>query len=353
MLCSGGCAVWLQVLTGVARSCTSDPVLVVHHLVNGRLVPGPEGAQAPLPADALWVDVDCTTAAEDAGLEAALGVEIPSREDLREIEASSRLYRENDAIVLTLSLATGILKNKDVLAAELHPLAVILSPKALVTVRFTDLTAIDRLMVQTGRACPATPPALLMMLLDTVIDRLADSIERIAVEIDDINRQAFWRGGASGRPQRLSNIALQSLLQRLGTAQDALSKTRESAVSLSRATSFLALSLPKDAERAAQIKSMTRDLASLTDHASYLGSTITFLLDATLGLINIEQNAVLKIFSVFAVVFLPPTLVAGIYGMNFAFMPELGQPWGYPLALGLMLLSAVLPYVIARWRGWL
>jgi magnesium transporter len=328
-------------------------MLTVHHLVGGRLVPEEGGAQAPLPADTLWVDLFSPSAAEDAALEAALGVEIPSREDLREIEASSRLYREHDSVVLTLSLATGILKNKDELAAELYPLAVILSPKALVTLRYTDLSVIDRMMVQTGRASPATPPALLMMLLDTVIDRLADSIERIAVEIDTINRLAFPRASGDGRQQRLSNIALQSLLQRVGTAQDALSKTRESAVSLSRATSFLVLTLPKDATRQAQLKSMTRDLASLTDHASYLGSTITFLLDAALGLINIEQNAVLKIFSVFAVVFMPPTLVAGIYGMNFIDMPELRQPWGYSMALGLMLLSAVLPYAIARWRRWL
>jgi len=291
--------------------------------------------------------------AEDASLEAIFGVEIPSREDMREIEASSRLYTENGAIFLTLSLATGILRNKDEVAAELHPLAVILSPKALITLRYTELTVVERLAVQGAKTSPDTPTALLMQLLDTIIDRLADSIERIATEIDLINRRAFRRTAATGRQQRLSNLALQSLLQRLGAAQDALSKTRESAVSLSRAASFLVLTLPKDANASAQLKSMTRDLASLTDHASYLGTTITFLLDATLGLISIEQNAVLKIFSVFAIIFMPPTMIAGIYGMNFAHMPELTQSWGYPYALALMLVSAVLPYVIARWRGWL
>lgn len=328
-------------------------MLTAYTLTEGRLAAQTQEVADALPSQTLWVDMASPTMTEDAALEAALGIEIPSREDMSEIEASSRLYTEAGAVFLTVSIATGILKNKDEVTAELHPLAIILSPKALLTLRYTELTVIERLAAQSAKSSPATPPALLMNLLDAIIDRLADSIERIATEIDIINRRAFRRATTGARQQRLSNLSLQLLLQRLGAAQDALSKTRESAVSLSRATSFLVLTLPKDANAAAQLKSMTRDLASLTDHASYLGNTITFLLDATLGLISIEQNAVLKIFSVFAVIFMPPTMIAGIYGMNFALMPELTQPWGYPSALVLMLLSAVLPYAIARWRGWL
>ncbi|OYW84585.1 MAG: hypothetical protein B7Z20_10540 [Sphingobium sp. 32-64-5] len=140
---------------------------------------------------------------------------------------------------------------------------------------------------------------------------------------------------------------------RIGAAQDALSKSRDSAVSLTRAMGYLAFAAPKSADIAAHVKSLSRDLGSLTDHASYLGSNITFLLDASLGLISIEQNAVLKIFSVSAIIFMPPTLVAGIYGMNFDVMPELRWALGYPFALVLMLLSAVLPFAFFRWRGWL
>ncbi len=328
-------------------------MLSVHTLADGRLTVRTLDAGDPLPPDILWIDTVAPTPVEDAALEAALGIEIPTRDDMAEIEASSRLYTDNGAIFLTLSIATGILQSQDVLAAELRQLALILSPAALVTLRYDDLTVIDRLAAHCAKSAPATPPALLIQLLDTIIDRLADSIERIAAEIDAINRQAFRRSAHRGRQQRLSNLALQSLIQRLGTTQDALSKARESAVSLSRAASFLILTLPKDAARTAQLKSMTRDLASLTDHASYLGNTITFLLDTTLGLISIEQNAVLKIFSVFAIIFMPPTLIAGIYGMNFTHMPELGWQLGYPMALAIMLLSAILPYAIARWRGWL
>lgn len=328
-------------------------MLTVHTLADGRLTAQTLAASDPLPPASLWIDMVSPTPAEDAALEAALGIAIPTRDDMAEIETSSRLYSENGAIFITLSLATGILQNKDELAADLRQLALILSPKALITLRYDDLTVIDRLAAHCTKTAPATPGAVLIQLLDTIVDRLADSIERIAAEIDAINRQAFRRSVPRGRQQRLSNLALQSLIQRLGTAQDALSKARESAVSLSRAASYLVLTLPRDASHSAQLKSMTRDVASLTDHASYLANTITFLLDTTLGLINIEQNAVLKIFSVFAIVFMPPTMIAGIYGMNFNHMPELGWQLGYPMALALMLLSAILPYAIARWRGWL
>jgi magnesium transporter len=197
-----------------------------------------------------------------------------------------------------------------------------------------------------------TPAMALVHLLDAVVDRLADSIEHIGREVDAISRQAFRRARSNGS-QRLSNLVLQTLLVRLGSAQDALSKARDSAVSLSRALGYLAFAAPREANLGPHIKSLTRDLASLTDHATYMGGNITFLLDATLGLISIEQNAVLKIFSVGAIVFMPPTLIAGIYGMNFEKMPELQWQLGYPWALGLMIASAILPYVFFRWRGWL
>ena len=193
----------------------------------------------------------------------------------------------------------------------------------------------------------------LVHLLDAVVDRLADGIEHIGREIEAISRQAFRRARNSRDQRRVSNLALQLLLVRIGSAQDSLSKARDSAVSLSRAIGYLAFAAPKTANIAAHVKSLSRDLASLTDHATYLGNNITFLLDASLGLISIEQNAVLKIFSVAAIVFMPPTLVAGIYGMNFAFMPELQWHLGYPWALSIIILSAILPYVFFRWRGWL
>ncbi len=308
-------------------------------------------AAGVLPEGTVWIDLIRPTRAEELFVEKVTGIEVPTREEMAEIETSSRLYEENGAVYMTATLATGIMKEN----AETHAVSFILTPVHLITVRYAEIVSFERFASHAERSpvlCESSSMAL-VHLFDAVVDRLADSIEHIGRDVDTISRQAFRRANQSGHQQRVSNLALQSLLVRLGSAQDALSKARESAVSLTRALGYLAFAAPKAANLGPHIKSLMRDLASLTDHASYMSNNITFLLDAALGLISIEQNAVLKIFSVGAIVFMPPTLVAGIYGMNFEFMPELHWHLGYPWALGLMLLSAILPYVFFRWRGWM
>jgi magnesium transporter len=306
-----------------------------------------------LPTGVVWIDMHDPSRAEEEFVEKVTGIDVPTREEMNEIETSSRLYVEDGAVYMTATLATGIQRED----AESHAVSFILTPQRLITLRYTRVLSFERFGNHVERSpvlCESSSMAL-VHLLDAVVDRLADGIEHIGREVDAISRQAFRRAHGRGQPhqQRVSNLALQSLLVRLGSAQDALSKARDSAVSLTRAISFLAFAAPKAANVGPHLKSLTRDLASLTDHASYLANNITFLLDASLGLISIEQNAVLKIFSVAAIVFMPPTLVAGIYGMNFVLMPELHWAWGYPMAMVLMLLSAVLPYAFFRWRGWL
>jgi magnesium transporter len=307
-------------------------------------------ADGVLPAGTVWIDMINPTREEELFVEKVSGIGVPTLEEMDEIETSSRLYQEGGAVYMTATVATGIFNEN----AETHAVSFILTPVHLITVRYAEVMSFDRFAGHAERTpslCESAPMAL-VHLLDSVVDRLADGIEHIGKEVDAISRQAFRRARSHSQ-QRVSNLALQSLLVRLGSAQDALSKARDSAVSLSRALGYLAFAAPKGANLGSHIKSLTRDLASLTDHASYMGSNITFLLDAALGLISIEQNAVLKIFSVGAIVFMPPTLIAGIYGMNFAHMPELQWQLGYPWALGLMLASAVLPYLVFRWRGWL
>lgn len=309
------------------------------------------GAGDTLPDDAVWIDLFNPTPAEEQQVERALGFGVPTADEMAEIETSSRLYVDNGAIVMTATLATGIITE----TPETVPVSFVLGARHLVTVRYSEIRSFDRFVAQLERTpaqCSAAPTAL-MGLIDAIVDRLADGLEHVGREVDQINRAAFRRANAHLRQQRRSNLALQALLARLGAAQDGLSKARESVVSLTRALSFLQFAAPKDAGLAAQIKTQVRDLASLADQASFIGSNLTFLLDATLGLISIEQNAVLKIVSVASLVFLPPTLVAGVYGMNFNHMPELEWVVGYPMALGIMLAAAVLPYAIFRWRGWL
>ncbi len=308
------------------------------------------GAADTLPAGTVWIDMITPSRDEELFIERCTGVAVPTRDEMDEIETSSRLYEENGAITMTATLASGIMKE----AAESHAVSFILTPVHLITVRYAQLVSFDRFVAHVERSpvvCES-PGMALMLLMDAVVDRLADGIEHIGRDVDSISRQAFRRVRTNAE-QRISNLALQSLLVRLGSAQDALSKGRDSAVSLSRALGFLAFAAPKGSNLGPHIKTQMRDLASLTDHASYMANNITFLLDAALGLISIEQNAVLKIFSVAAIVFMPPTLVAGIYGMNFVYMPELHWRLGYPWALLLMLLSGILPYLFFRWRGWL
>ncbi len=307
-------------------------------------------AGAELPEGVVWIDLLCPTRDEELFIEAFVGLAVPSLEDMDAIETSSRLYEENGAIYLTATVVTGIMREN----AETHSVSFILTDKYLITVRYAEIIAFDRFASHVERQSTLCESAALALvgLLDAIVDRLADGIEHVGKDVDAISRQAFRRVRTNNQ-QRISNLALQSLLFRLGSAQDALSKARESSVSLSRALGFLAFAAPPTANMSDHVKSLVRDLGSLSDHANFMGTNINFLLDAALGLISIEQNAVLKIFSVSAIIFMPPTLIAGIYGMNFDFLPELHWIAGYPFALGLMIASAILPYLFFRWRGWL
>jgi magnesium transporter len=191
-----------------------------------------------------------------------------------------------------------------------------------------------------------------MELLDAVIDREADLLERIGLEVDGVSRDIFDPHGEG--PAR--SISYQTMLKSIGSKGDLTSKVRESLVSIGRLLLFLAneaegMRWAKDVRL--QLVSMQRDVQSLSDHATYLSNKITFLLDALLGVVTLEQNNVIKIFSIAAVVLLPPTLVATVYGMNFKNMPELDWKYGYPLALAMMVIAAVVPYIVFKWKKWL
>jgi magnesium transporter len=188
--------------------------------------------------------------------------------------------------------------------------------------------------------------SMFLGLLEAIVDRTADHLERISAEVDQTGQDIFRQAqGASFKP----------ILNRLARSQSANGKARESLVSLSRLISFamLAGQMSENREARDQLRSLQRDVQSLTEHASYVSGNLNFLLDAALGFINIEQNEITKIFSIAAVVFLPPTVIAGWYGMNFKHMPELEWPWAYPAALAAMLLSALLPLWWVRRKGWL
>ncbi len=300
------------------------------------------------PEAAVWIDLVTPTVQEDRAVESMLGIGVPTREEMQEIEVSSRLYIENGARYMTATLMC----HSDSPTPRSTPVTFILTGHRLATVRYDDPRPFAIVEHKLARVCPPriTGETVLMDLLDAVIDRAADILERVGAEIDHISHTIFEPEAEAGP------VSYNDVLKALGRKGDLTSKVRESLVSVGRLVLFIAnelesLKWPKDTR--AQLKSMQRDVTSLADHASYITNKVTFLLDAMLGVVNIQQNNIIKIFSVAAVVLMPPTLIASIYGMNFKHMPELAEPYAYPSRWCAMVLAAILPYMFFKWKKWL
>jgi len=305
------------------------------------------GEGNPVPESAIWFDLVTPTLTEDKLLERHLGIAVPTREEMQEIEVTSRLYVENGARYMTATLMC----QSDTQTPKTTPVTFILSGHRLVTVRYDEPRPFLIVGAKLGRTCPAgaTGETVLMDLLDAVVDRAADILERIGSEVDQVSHDIF-------EPDADKRASNQDILKAIGRKGDLTSKVRESLVSIGRVLLYLANEA--DAMRWAkeirsQLRGMQRDVQSLSDHATYLSSKITFVLDALLGVVSIEQNNIIKIFSIAAVVLMPPTLVASIYGMNFKHMPELEWVFGYLFAIGLMIFFAALPYYLFKWKKWL
>lgn len=305
---------------------------------------------AVVPENAVWIDLVNPSAAEDKAVERLAGIAIPTREDMQEIEISSRLYMENGARYMTATLMC----QSDTDMPRTTAVTFILGDHRLVTVRYDLPKPFALVEAKLARSCTPsiTGEMVLMELLDAVIDRCADILERCGTEIDQVSHDIFEpESERHGQAKRYSQILIS-----IGRKGDLTSKVRESLVSIGRVVTFLSavvegVKWSKDMRE--QLKTMQRDVASLTDHASYLSNKITFVLDAMLGVVNLEQNNIIKLFSVMAVVLMPPTLIASIYGMNFKVMPELEWVHGYPMALVMMLIAAIVPYWLFKWKKWL
>lgn len=311
----------------------------------------PERAVGPIPMQAVWIDLVAPTGEEDARAEALVGIDVPTREEMQEIETSSRLYVEDDALYMTATLLCGIQEGRP----GTTPVTFILARDKLVTVRYDEPRSFPQTTARlertgTGGLCGRE---VFLVLFDAVVDRTADILEKIAADIDQLSRSVFEARVAD---RRSSGLDYHAIIRSIGQQGMLTNRTQESLMTLARLLHFLSLHMeaaaftPADREA---VLSMSRDVKSLSDHAGSLDSKINFLLDAVLGLVNLDQSAIVKIFSVLAVVFMPPTLIASIYGMNFAHMPELEWASGYYVSLGMMAASAVLSYGVFRWRGWL
>ncbi len=314
----------------------------------------------PMPADgevseAVWIDLCDPTADEERLIEAALGLDIPTRQELAEIEESSRVYAEGEALFLTVVVCEGVGDGTGSGQPGRGTATFVLTPSRLVTVRYADpmpfRTFAARIERNAGKDVAA--PSVLVALLETIVDRIADILEMVSTDLNEVSSGIFYDPPAGGPPAPRPDM--QSAIRILGRKNHVLSLVRESMLSIGRLMPFLRQDHAGRFKGGLgnRLKTVERDIKSLTAYEVQLGQQISYLHEAVTALIDIEQNAIIKVFSIAAVLFLPPTLVGTIYGMNFEFMPELHWIGGYPAALLAMVVSAILPYLWFKRRGWL
>jgi magnesium transporter len=302
-------------------------------------------------AKPFWIDLLQPTDDERNRVGAEHGLRLPTREALQEIESSSRLHAEGQILMLSMPLVVP----EERADAQPAPLGFVLTPTLLVTTRYTPVSGFEDViaLIDKGTA-PRNSPATFAALIEAMIDHRADLLESLSATINGISKRLFAQQYAALRWPARYNRALREMLNRVGHAGDELSEIRESLLGLERIVGF-ACERGQDwlgADIRARLQTARQDVASLTDFEVHAWSKIQFLLDAILGLISTRQNEIFKVLTIVSVVGIPPTLIASMYGMNFHYMPELSWRYGYAWGLGLIALSAIVPIVWFKWRGW-
>ncbi|GAB3485120.1 magnesium transporter CorA family protein [Azotobacter salinestris] len=302
-----------------------------------------------LPPGVLWIDLLQPSREEELFLERLLGVDIPTREEMVEIEDSSRFYENAGTLYMTASLVSGISEQQP----DIAEVTFVLGRQWLVTVRYAELSAF-RTFVGKNLHRPglySCSEVLFAALIDSVVDRIADVLELLQRQLNSLSRTIFSESGER-HPEKTD---LQKVVKLLGRHNGLQAKLSESLLSIGRQISYVRQAGNGWLDESARgwLKAAERDVHSLSEYQAKMSGESSFLLEATLGLINIEQNSIIKVFSIAAVLFLPPTLVGTVYGMNFRHMPELEWYFGYPLALGMMVGSAALSYAWFKFKGWL
>jgi magnesium transporter len=331
-------------------------MLTLHTCMADRAEAVADVSSATLPPDVVWIDLLNADAAEIAFVERATGLHVPSFDQLKEIETSSRLYTENGALHLSTPLVYRA-QSDDPMSS---PVGFILTPERLITIRFEAFTSFDSFKEHASKpgAVHRSSAGALVGLAEAIVDRMADVLERIGTELEIVSHRIFRaesrRVDKPHRPARES-ANLREVLRRVGRSGDLASKMRDSLLGTGRLVAYVtSLGAPwLPAEVKPRLATLKDDIGSLNDYNLFLTNKVQLLLDATLGLINIEQNNIIKVLTIVSVVGVPPTLVASMYGMNFKDMPELTWAWGYPYGLALIALSAIAPLLWFKLRGWL
>ncbi|QIK36736.1 magnesium/cobalt transporter CorA [Caldichromatium japonicum] len=289
---------------------------------------------------AAWIDAHEPDEGERLLLRSLLREEPPESDDVEEIEASARCFVDEAGLhVHSLFLTFSEGRHSTI------SVAMILQEQRLITIREGDLPdfRLLRMRARRGQIEARTPAELLLTILEQKVENHADNIEDIHRQLEKVSYMVLED----------PNAELEDAISELAKLEDSNGKLRLCLMDTQRDLSFLLRHLRGDTAQTETLREIGRDVEVLMSHTAFLFDKINFLMDSTQGFINIEQNQIIKIFSIAAVVFLPPTLVASIYGMNFDFMPELHWLFGYPWALGLMIISGVAPYWYFKRKGWL
>lgn len=315
--------------------------------------PPPANGRPPaaIDPDAVWIDMLDPDAPTRAAVAAATGQHVPTLDELSEIESSSRLSRRGAALYLSMP---GLAQAESGEPRSV-PIGFVLSRDRLLTVRFARQRAFETFAARSLAADPGdvTSTGLLLGLCETLVDRIADVLEREGEELDGVSRRVFRPALRSGQPRRAER-ELRAMLRTVGRVGDLVSKARDTLLGLGRMVPFvLAHADWLTPEQKSRFKTLRADIVSLNDYDSHLAGKVQFLMEATIGFIGIEQSNIIRVLTVVSVVGVPPTFFASLWGMNYRAMPELDWAWGYPTALGVILLSAILPIVLFRLRGWL
>jgi magnesium transporter len=320
--------------------------------------PGKAGIEAgtdaeTIPSGVNWIDAVRPDARETAFLERTLGIEVPALETLSGIETSSRLRSKKDWLYLSIPM----IHRKDGFMPALTPLGFVFSKDMLLTVRFEHMKVFDDVLdIVPRHPMQAGGPGALIAILEAIVDHAADVLEGAGSDLDCLSEEIFGTNAANVRRHRprADGDKLRGVTRKIGRNGDLTSKIEDLLLGMARMLPYVAANAASYLEAGirAKLESLQRDIDSLNDYETHLTNKIQFLLDATLGLTNIEQNNIFRILTVVSVIGIPPTFFASMWGMNFKNIHEYDWSYGYEFALFIIAVSALIPIIWFKWRGW-
>jgi len=321
-------------------------VIINGSVVRKEIVPGD-----PLPSNMVWIDMYTPSVDEKKYIEKCFNIDVLTSEEISRIEVMSPFYKSKEAYYMTL---TTISKNENG-HFDGTPFTSVMTNNCLITLHYSEMPVINTFLNLTKHDLEIykSPPVLLSALTEIFTHDVGELLEKIGNDMNDLIQKVFTKTQDQTAMNNTKNY--NDIIALIGNRGNTISRCRESLVSINRLIIYFT-QIERDRitykEHNLRLRHISREINSLTEYANFLSQRISFLLDATLGLLSVEQNMIVKVFTIASAVLMPPTLIASIYGMNFHYMPETNWEYGYPLAIFLMFISAVIPFYFFRKKGW-